>query len=719
MKKLITTRNQGRNTTKGLNSMTQLVLASAISTLSAAAIAQQCQTLVWEDNFDQTSLDTSAWEIQTGDGCDQGAGMCGWGNSELQNYQADNITLANGIMTIEARKQRIQSTKYTSGRIRSANMPSGGEWAFGRFEARMKIPEGQGMWPAFWMLPTDPVEGWPISGEIDIFESTGQSSNVSYGTIHYGQPWPDNKHTGGHIIKQPGKWSDNFHTYAVEWEAGEIRWYLDNMLYSTKTVADVAPEDWPFDGRNNFHLIFNVAVGGTWGGAVDDSALPQTMEVDYVRVYGGNQPNLSGNHLPAPGSTETYSVVNAGGTTTWSVTGGTISGSGSSVDVTWDAASAATTQTLTATSDGCEVSTSIYVAKELATETVLEDYDGTSNMTVTFTNGVYTPGGGVLTYTRDSASQWDVIAANTSAIPDAAPFIVGDKVFELDVNNTDPALVGKEIIIQLEDSSVATPDNYPGGRHSKYNALIENANGLQTLRFMLVERLDTATSDASVDSILFLIDPNNFTGDTYVLDNINILGEVTGGPGNNAPTASFSHSCTDLACSFDGSGSTDSDGTIVSYEWDFGDGNTATGATANHSYALAGDYTVTLTVTDDQAATDVASTVVSVSTGGGEATLSVVSSVVTGTQSAGKGKKYGLATVTILDDLGAPLSGATVTGNFTGTWNESASAVTDANGVATMLTSTSQSGGVTVNFCVSDVTGTLPLDTTTSTGMCQ
>ena len=697
----------------------KLSASSLIGLLSFNAASQQCQPLVWSDEFDGSSLDTSAWEVQIGDGCDQGAGMCGWGNSELQNYQAGNITSANGILTIEARKERIKGTQYTSGRIRTANMPTSGEWAFGRFEARMKIPEGQGMWPAFWMLPTDPAEGWPMSGEIDIFESVGQSANFSYGTLHYGQPYPDNKHTGAGILLQPQKWSDDFHVYTVEWEQDEIRWYVDNMLYSTKTIADLAPEDWPFDGRNNFHFILNLAVGGTWGGDVDDAALPQTLEIDYVRVYGNSQPNVSGNHLPAPNSAESYSIVNGGGSTSWSATGGSVSGSGDTVQVTWDAASAGTTQTLTANSGGCEVSTSVYVGKDLSTETVLEDFNGTSNMTLTSSNGDYdtssTPG--VLTYTRDGASQWDVIAYNTSAIPDVAPYVLGDKKFEIEFNNTDATLVGKEIVIQLENSSVATPTNFPGGRHSKYAANIEHANGSQVLLFTMVDRLDTATSDTSVDSFLVLIDPDSFDSDVYVLDNINILGEGSTPPSNNAPTASFSNSCTDLACSFTDS-SSDSDGSIASYAWDFGDGAQSSAQNPSHTYAADGTYTVTLTVTDNEGATDSVSSSVTVSTGGGEeATNTVVSSVVTGTVGAGRGQKYGSATVTILDNLGNPVQGVTVSGDFSGTWNESASGVTDANGQVVVQTATAASGGVSVSFCVTDVTGGLPLDT--SSGLCS
>lgn len=693
------------------------IFVTTLTLASQSVIAQQCQTAVWSDEFGGNTLDTNAWDVQIGDGCAEG--ICGWGNSELQSYQAGNVSTTNGVLTIEARKERIRGSQYTSGRIRTANMPSSGEWTFGRFEARMKFPSGQGMWPAFWMLPTNPVNAWPVSGEIDIFEAVGQTANFSHGTLHFGQPYPNNRNTGGSMLKQPAKWSEDFHTYAIEWEQGEIRWYIDNMLYSVKTPADLSPEDWPFDGRNNFHLIFNLAVGGSWGGDVDDSVLPQKLEIDYVRVYDANQPNMSGNHLPVPGTTETYTMLNDAGGITWSVTGGTIAGSGSSVNVTWDMASAGTTQTLTTNSGGCEVTTSIYVAPDLSTETILEDFNGASAMSLTFANGVYdtTSTPGVLTYIRDKQSQYDVIAYSTAALSDIAPFILGEKAFEIEVTNLDPTLIGKEILIQLENAAVATPDNFPGGRHSKYSAHIKHSSGLQKLRFTLEERLDTNVSDTSVDAFLLLIDSNSLNSDTYILDNIEVLGLGVTPPPNQAPTASFATDCTELTCNFTNS-STDSDGTLISYLWDFGDGNQSVAQSPSHSYSFAGDYTVTLIVTDNDNASAQANSVISVALdGGGDAINTIINSVVSNTIGAGRGQKYGSATVTVTDNLNNPVQGLVVTGDFSGSWSESASGVTDANGVVVLQTASTLSGGVNVTFCVTNVTGGLPLDT--SSGLCS
>ncbi|MEX2498290.1 MAG: family 16 glycosylhydrolase [Wenzhouxiangellaceae bacterium] len=703
-----------------LKSGTGLVALIALGLFAGAAVAQSCQNLVWSDEFDGTQVDLNNWEFQVGDGCAEG--ICGWGNNELQYYRAENATVDNGVLKITAKRERVRANAYTSARMRTANMPGSGEWTNGRFEARIKLPEGQGLWPAFWMLPTDPDVGWPTSGEIDIVESTGKASMLAFGTIHFGDPWPDNSFTGNHILTQPGKWSDGFHIYAIEWTPFEIRWYLDDILYSVKTPADMAdPGFWTFENYQ-YHFLLNVAVGGTLGGAVDDSIFPVNMEVDYVRVYDSGQPSMDGPNIVAPTEVASYTVIDENGsnsTYAWSLPPGAtlLSGQGTSTaQVDFTGASSGIVAVTVDNSCGTHpLEVAVFVEPDHGVETVLDNFDGTSNMFYTFFDGTADFSGGQLTYTRNSASLFDVIAADTAAIPDAAPFVIGDKAFVMDFNNTDPALIGKKVLVQLENSTVATPDNFPSGRHSSYEAFIEHANGWQTLRFRLSDRIDGETGDADVNSIIFLIDPNAFTGDTYVIDNIGILGADDSGVSPLA--ASLGFACTDLDCSFDGSGST---GNIVSYAWDFGDGAGATGATANHTYAAAGDYTVTLTVTDDTGATAVDSAAVSVTSGGGgEATSVIVSEVVTGTQNVGQGAKLGTATVTLLNNLGEPVANATVTGEFSGTWNETQSAATDAQGVAVLTTSSTAKGSVTVNFCVGSVTDTLlTLDTTSSTGLC-
>ena len=243
--------------------------------------------LVWADEFDGSSLDLSKWEYQIGDGCDQG--ICGWGNGEFQNYTRENLTVSDGTLTITARQDVSGAdTSYTSSRIRTLGK---GDWTYGRFEVRAKLPTGQGLWPAIWLLfSEDTYGGWAASGEIDIMEAIGSEPGEVFGTLHYGGAFPDNVFSGEPFnLAGSATFNEDFYVFTTEWEEGEIRWYINNVLYQTQTS-----DDWyttgsddpaaPFD--HDFHMILNVAVGGNLPGAPDVSTtFPQAMEVDYVRVY--------------------------------------------------------------------------------------------------------------------------------------------------------------------------------------------------------------------------------------------------------------------------------------------------------------------------------------------------------------------------------------------------------------------------------------------------
>ena len=232
--------------------MLRLLTISLFCLLTHAAYSQ-CANLVWADEFDGTSLNLDNWSYQIGDGCD--INLCGWGNSELQSYQQANAVVENGELNITARQENAGNSRYTSARIRTINKL---DFTFGRIEARIKLPSGGGLWPAFWMLSTDEVYGfWPQSGEIDIMEWVGNQKAQVFGTLHFGQPFPANRSTGGSINSLDGDFGDEYHVYAVEWEANEIRWYIDDFLFSTKRRADLAPERWPFD--QDFHLLLNMA----------------------------------------------------------------------------------------------------------------------------------------------------------------------------------------------------------------------------------------------------------------------------------------------------------------------------------------------------------------------------------------------------------------------------------------------------------------------------
>ncbi len=234
--------------------------------------------LVWADEFDGTELDTKKWNVQTGDGCD--ISLCGWGNNELEWYtnQPENLQVRDGKLVITARKTAGRTKPYTSARI---NTRYKGDWTYGRIEARIRLPEGKGLWPAFWMLPTDWKFGsWPDSGEIDIMELTGDNPSVVHGTIHTGPP--HKSYSGKHMLVS-GKFPDQFHVFAIEWTEKGITWFVDGQPFHKVKAKKV--EVWsPF--RERFHILLNLAVGGNWPGPPDNTTeFPQSMEVDYVRVY--------------------------------------------------------------------------------------------------------------------------------------------------------------------------------------------------------------------------------------------------------------------------------------------------------------------------------------------------------------------------------------------------------------------------------------------------
>ena len=237
--------------------------------------------LVWNDEFDGTSLDTSKWEAMVGNGCPN---LCGWGNAELQYYLARNATVADGLLTITAREEATGTNDYTSARLRTRGK---GDWTYGRFEVRARLPFSQGFWPAIWMLPTDEAYGgWAASGEIDIMELKGQEPRTTYGTLHYGGVFPRNTSSGGAKTLDSGSFADGFHVFAIEWDEGRIRWFVDGVSFQTQTnwSTEGFPFPAPFDER--FHMLLNIAVGGNFVGAPDaNSIFPQTMVVDYVRVF--------------------------------------------------------------------------------------------------------------------------------------------------------------------------------------------------------------------------------------------------------------------------------------------------------------------------------------------------------------------------------------------------------------------------------------------------
>jgi beta-glucanase (GH16 family) len=229
--------------------------------------------LIWQDEFEGEKVNLDNWLFNTG--------ASGWGNNERQFYtdRPENARVEDGLLVIEARQEEYLGSKYTSARMITQYRHS---WAYGRVEARMKLPTGQGIWSAFWMLGEDIDQvGWPACGEIDIMENIGEPDTV-YGTLH-GPGYSAGDGVGLSYRYKGSALHEDFHVYAVEWSEGEIRWYLDDELFLVLTERDVFGE-WVYD--HPFFIILNLAVGGTWPGYPDETMVfPQRLYVDYVRVY--------------------------------------------------------------------------------------------------------------------------------------------------------------------------------------------------------------------------------------------------------------------------------------------------------------------------------------------------------------------------------------------------------------------------------------------------
>ncbi|MBN9140341.1 MAG: family 16 glycosylhydrolase [Micrococcales bacterium] len=269
-----------------------VVPLDAGASLAGAPPASAAGQLVWADEFNGSAgaaPNAAVWNHELGAG--------GWGNNELQNYvnsRSNSALDGNGNLVITARRE---GSGYTSARLTTKGKV---ELQYGRIEANIKIPRGQGIWPAFWMLGAGfPSTPWPNSGEIDIMENIGREPHLVHGTVH----GPGYSGAGGisGTYQHPQGWSfaDTWHTFSVDWKPGEITWYVDGQQYHRVTRASVGGNQWVFDQK--FFLILNVAVGGDWPGNPDGSTqFPQQMLVDYVRVYdnGSSTGGGTGGDLP-------------------------------------------------------------------------------------------------------------------------------------------------------------------------------------------------------------------------------------------------------------------------------------------------------------------------------------------------------------------------------------------------------------------------------------
>lgn len=291
-----------------------LSIAMAMTTINASTQAQPPGwKMVWNDEFAGKEIDPKKWDFDIGNGFyayDANQWISGWGNGELQYYTKNdtNAFVKDGHLHIRAIKESLHGCGYTSARLRTKKRDGSPlfQKKYGKFEIRAKLPTGQGIWPALWMLPQEEKYGtWAASGEIDILEARGHQPHQVLGTLHFGGRWPANAEAS-HTYQLPNNGTiADFHVYGLEWEPGEMRWYVDGKKYATqnswwsssKTVdgkgikpakeAELNPWPAPFD--QPFYLIMNVAVGGRFpGNPKATTAFPAEMIVDYVRVYDKN-----------------------------------------------------------------------------------------------------------------------------------------------------------------------------------------------------------------------------------------------------------------------------------------------------------------------------------------------------------------------------------------------------------------------------------------------
>ena len=250
------------------------IAAGLLLVTSAGAQSLNGWKLQWSDEFNGTSLDGSKWQLELNEG---DHGMSAYTN------RPQNLYVSDGCLAIQAQKENYNGKPYTSSQVSSRNK---GHWKYGRFDIRAKLPYGQGMWPAIWMMPNNPAYGgWPRSGEIDIMENLGDNTRLLHSTLHHSA---DNQMLHGTWTAPEGQsLSDTFHVYTMIWDTGSFSFYVDsihNYFNSTSWSPSNVSYPKPFD--QSFFMMFDLAIGGSWGGPPDNSTVfPQKMLVDWIRVY--------------------------------------------------------------------------------------------------------------------------------------------------------------------------------------------------------------------------------------------------------------------------------------------------------------------------------------------------------------------------------------------------------------------------------------------------
>ena len=404
------------------------------------------------------------------------------------------------------------------------------------------MPEGQGLWPAFWMMPTDAVYGgWPQSGEIDIMELLGQEPSVYHTTIHFGQAWPNNQLSGTDFKINDGDFVNEFHEFALEWDENVLRWFLDGYLVFTQTPSDLGGQPWRFD--QDFHFLLNLAVGGNWPGSPNSNTpFPGIFEVDYVRLYDLSEaPYLTGpQDVKNMEEGVKYAIMQfpENASFEWSIPDDAIliSGEGSSeININFGEKSGPVRAVIDSDCGLDTVMVNVRVEPEFEAELVLENFDDDAQMLWDFSTGDYTdnfnnPERDDINeselcgkYIRDGGELYDVLLYKTSILQNANEFSDEQKKIRMDIWTDAP--IGSEILIQLE-STASEGSNYPTGRHSRYKAITTTQNHWETIVFDYLDRPDNSVCSSCVNKVIILYEPGQYSDHTYYYDNIEVLGST-------------------------------------------------------------------------------------------------------------------------------------------------------------------------------------------------
>lgn len=518
--------------------MLRIVLLGCIGILSINAFGQchEDYQLYWADEFELSAVDTDNWVIKNQGG--------GFGNQEVQFYQPQNATVSDGLLHIKIANETVvdgsDTYQYTSAKLETASKVS---FLYGRVEARIKMPDAVGSWPAFWMMGANiGTVGWPVCGEIDIMEWVGRGPDAVSGSIFFEGTWPDNHLSTLYNIPSGQSFITDFHTFAVEWEPNEIRYYCDGNKYATYKNSTIAPKNWYFN--HDFFIILNCAIGGSGGGNVITLPTPKYMEVDYVRVYSlpetAEAITLSGAESLLENSQNVLYTTNyfPNTTYTWTLPNGAtiVDGQGTNaIHVNFGSESGDVKVEAVNT---CATLSDALAVKVLLDECTItyDNFNDMRNVTYTSTGTLdehvanpapFIPDypDFVGQYTRNAGETYDVLAVSNIALESALGYENGSKVFFMDIYTSAP--IGTQITLQLE-SSALNGGAYPQGRRSAYVAHTGKLNEWHTVKFDFNQIISAATLPDQVDHIALLFDPGHSTADVYYFDNFRRLKSTDG-----------------------------------------------------------------------------------------------------------------------------------------------------------------------------------------------